>query len=149
MLWVAIPAVALDRLTKRWSLSLEGVREAVPGILNFNPVANAGAAFGALSGKTGLLVALTLVLCAAVVFCLFRFAHMPRLARAGLWLVVAGGLSNLFDRLLYGHVIDFLEFDFVRFAVFNVADVCIVLGCAMAFVALLRAEGRGGHGGTI
>ena len=46
----------------------------------------------------------------------------------------------------YGYVIDFLELDFVRFPVFNVADVCIVIGCALTFIAVLRAEGGRKHG---
>ena len=92
------------------------------------------------------MVALVLILCAALLFVLFRFPQMQKTARAGLWLVFAGGLSNLYDRLRYGYVIDFLEFDFIRFPVFNVADVCVVLGCVLAFIALLRAEGGQKHG---
>ena len=61
-------------------------------------------------------------------------------------LILAGGLSNLYDRLRYGYVIDFLEFGFVRFPVFNVADVCVVVGCALTFIAVLRAEGGKPHG---
>ena len=135
MLWLALLAFALDRVTKLWSLRLEGASEAVPGLLNFQPVRNYGA----------LLIALVLLLCAAIAFALFRYPRMPGLARAGLWLVFAGGLSNLYDRLRYGYVIDFLEFDFIRFPVFNVADICVVAGCALAFIALLRADGGKKH----
>ena len=56
-------------------------------------------------------------------------------------MVLAGGLSNLYDRLRYGYVIDFLELDVFRFPVFNVADVCIVAGCALALIAIVRADG--------
>lgn len=146
MLWLAIVAFALDRVTKLWSLTLDGPIPALPGILNFRPVRNYGAAFGVFSGRTVFLVALVLILCAALLFVLFRFPQMQKTARAGLWLVFAGGLSNLYDRLRYGYVIDFLEFDFIRFPVFNVADVCVVLGCVLAFIALLRAEGGQKHG---
>ncbi len=145
MLWLALLAFALDRVTKLWSLRLEGASEAVPGLLNFQPVRNYGAAFGMLAGRNALLIALVLLLCAAIAFALFRYPRMPGLARAGLWLVFAGGLSNLYDRLRYGYVIDFLEFDFIRFPVFNVADICVVAGCALAFIALLRADGGKKH----
>lgn len=146
LFWLAIVAFALDRATKAWSLTLTGGVEAVPGLLNFRPVRNYGAAFGVFAGRQALLSALVLLLCAIVLFLLLRFPRMANAARVGLWLIFAGGLSNLYDRLRYGYVIDFLEFGFARFPVFNVADVCIVLGCALTFIAVLRAEGGKKHG---
>ena len=146
LFWLALIAFALDRATKVWSLTLEGGVEAVPGLLNFRPVRNYGAAFGVFAGKQALLSALVLLLCAAVLFILLRFPRMANAGRAGLWLILAGGLSNLYDRLRYGYVIDFLEFGFVRFPVFNVADVSVVVGCALTFIAVLRAEGGRPHG---
>ena len=59
-----------------------------------------------------------------------------------LWAVVAGGASNLFDRLAWGFVVDFIEPLFVSFAVFNVADCFIVLGVlGAALTVLLDLEG--------
>ena len=73
----------------------------------------------------------------------------PGLFRAGLWLIAGGGLGNLYDRLAYGRVIDFLEPAFVRFAVFNVADVCVCVGAALAMLSVVLGElrGRKSHGG--
>ena len=146
LFWVAPIAFALDRVTKAWSLTLPGGVEAVPGVLNFQPVRNYGAAFGMLTGRQALLGVLVLLLCAAILVLLLRFPRMAGTARVGLWLVFAGGLSNLYDRLRYGYVIDFLEFGFIRFPVFNVADICVVAGCMLAFIALMRAEGGEKHG---
>ena len=146
MIWLAPIVVLIDRVTKIWSTGLTGAVRAVPGILNFRGVENYGASFGLFSGRTGLIAAVVLILNSAVAFCLFRYPNMPRAARAGLWLVLAGGLSNLYDRLRYGCVIDFLEFDFVRFPVFNVADVSILTGCALCVLALLRADRRRANG---
>ena len=56
--------------------------------------------------------------------------------------MAGGGLGNLYDRLVYGSVIDFIDPIFVRFAVFNPADAFICVGAALAFVALLRDEHR-------
>ncbi len=143
---LAILVVALDRATKLWSLTLSRPAVAIPGVLNFRSVRNDGAAFGLLAGRASLISIEVLLFCAGVLFALLRYPEMPKYARAGLWLVLAGGLSNLYDRLRYGHVIDFLEFDFVRFPVFNVADVAIVLGCGLCFWAVLRSERRSGDG---
>ena len=146
MWWLAPLVVALDRLTKLWSLSLRGPARAIPGVLNVQGVRNYGAAFGLFSGRMALIVAVVLILSAAVVVILFRYPNMPRVARAGLWLVLAGGLSNLYDRIAYGYVIDFLEFAFVRFPVFNVADIAIVVGCALCFLEIAVFERRRGNG---
>ena len=95
-----------------------------------------------LPGKQALLSALVLLLCAAVLFMLLRFPRMRTAGRAGLWLMLAGGLSNLYDRLRYGYVIDFLEFGFVRFPVFNVADVCVVVGLRFGVHRRIARGGR-------
>lgn len=141
MIWLVPLAVAADRLTKWWSLTLDGATQAIPGILQFQPVRNYGAAFGIFSGSSAFLSLLVLLLCIAILCVLLFYPRISRLGGAGLWLVFAGGLSNLYDRLRFGYVIDFLELAFIRFPVFNVADVCVVVGCVLAFVALLRSEG--------
>ena len=94
LFWVALVAFVLDRATKVWSLTLEGGAEALPGLLNFQPVRNYGAAFGVFAGRQALLSALVLVLCAAVLFLLLRFPRMANSARAGLWLIFAGGFPT-------------------------------------------------------
>jgi len=146
MIWLMPIVILIDRLTKVWSTGLADTVRAVPGILNFRGVENYGSSFGLFYGRTGLIAAVVLILNAAVAFCLFRYPNMPKAARAGLWLVLAGGLSNLYDRLRYGFVIDFLEFDFVRFPVFNMADVSILAGCALCVLAVTRADRRRAHG---
>ena len=100
LFWVALVAFVLDRATKVWSLTLEGGAEALPGLLNFQPVRNYGAAFGVFAGRQGLLSALVLLLCAAVLFLLLRFARMPVSARVGLWLIFAGRESICAYRVL-------------------------------------------------
>lgn len=140
--YLAILAIAIDRLAKRLVLSLlvpHGVQAAIPGVLSWAFVKNTGAAFGMLAGSWILPLA-TIGLLAALVLWLLRVPDMPSLLRAGLWLIVGGGLSNLYDRLAYGYVVDFIRLDFVRFAVFNPADVCVCIGAALAALSLLRTE---------
>ena len=85
------------------------------------------------------LSAILLVVLAA--YLLFR-PRIPWGAQLCLWAVVAGGASNLFDRLAWGFVVDFIEPLFVSFAVFNVADCFIVLGVlGAALTVLLDREG--------
>ena len=70
----------------------------------------------------------------------------PTLERAGLWLIAGGGLGNLWDRLAYGFVIDFIRLDFVRFAVFNPADVFVCVGAGLVVLSVSLAEWRKAHG---
>lgn len=143
--WLVLPLLACDRLTKllaEATLSPAGVREAIPGALSWAYVQNRGMAFSLLSGRGALLILLSLALTAGILIYLLRHADDPALERAGLWLVVAGGLGNLWDRLAYGYVIDFIRLDFVRFAVFNLADVFVCAGAALVVISLLSAELR-------
>ena len=145
--WIALLAALADRLTKvaAQRLSLGAL---IPGVINLRPTVNRGIAFSMLSGQGAWLAIMTLALIAAVTGWLVAHPHAPKLLRAGLWLIVGGGLGNLYDRVVYGYVIDFIEPAFVRFAVFNVADAGICVGAALAIlsVALTERRGRKRHG---
>ena len=139
--WIALAAVLADRLTKALVARLcpEGGVLA-PGIVNLRPVENRGIAFSMLSGQGLALALFTAALIAGVVIWLVSHPTAPTLVRTGLWLIAGGGLGNLYDRLTTGSVSDFIELAFVRFAVFNVADVCICVGAALAVIGSWRAE---------
>ena len=123
----------------------DGVIHFAPNIGTDNIPAfdNAFSTLQMFSENGAALTILTAVLIAAVVAWLsIRPEEQPKAVRAGLWLMAGGGLGNLYDRLVYGSVIDFIDPIFVRFAVFNPADAFICVGAALAFVALLRDERR-------
>ena len=143
--WIALLAAAVDRVGKSLMLRHEPgeIVRVLPGIVQFRRTANTGMAFSLFSENGAALTILTAVLIAAVVVWLsIRPEEQPKAVRAGLWLMAGGGLGNLYDRLVYGSVIDFIDPIFVRFAVFNPADAFICVGAALAFVALLRDERR-------
>lgn len=138
--WIAVLAALADRLTKA---AVEGAARRgplIPGVLNLRPVENRGMAFSMLSGQSLALSILTAALVMALVGWLIAKPDAPRLTRAGLWLIVGGGLGNLYDRLVSGSVTDFIELAFVRFAVFNVADVCICAGAALVVLSAWARE---------
>ena len=143
--WIALAAALADRLTKLLAAGVPG-GALVPGIIDLRPVQNRGMAFSMLSGQTLALTVFTALLIAGLVGWLVARPDAPRLARAGLWLIVGGGLGNLYDRLATGSVTDFIELAFVRFAVFNLADVCICVGAALVVLGsfdLSRGDRRG------
>lgn len=148
--WLTLPALAADRTLKRIvqaALAPHGVQTAIPGVLSWAYTENEGAAFSLLSGRSILLILLSVALVAGILIYLLRHPDAPNVERAGLWLIVGGGLGNLWDRLAYGCVIDFIRLDFVQFAVFNAADVFVCAGAAMVVLSVLISDLRGkAHG---
>jgi signal peptidase II len=143
--WVVPAFLILDRLTKAWAAGYaRGTRTIIPGILGYRYAENTGAAFSIFSGITQILALLTALLIVGVSLYLFLGKDIPRTARYGLWLVVAGGLGNLYDRVFYGYVVDFFDFLFVDFAIFNVADICVTCGAMLAIASILWQDARKG-----
>lgn len=144
--WVVASALllVLDRLSKGWAqsvLSVQGSRAFWPGVVGFTYARNTGMAFS-LGRQAGWLVpALTAVMVLAVLVIFLRARGYSGMTRGALLLVAAGGLGNLADRLIYGYVVDFIELQFMRFAIFNLADVGICLGAALAALGLLKKGG--------
>ena len=153
--WIALAAAAADRLTKAAVLRFWGrprlldrtFEALIPGVINVKPATNRDMAFSLFSGKGLALTILTAMLIAALIGWLIAKPDEHRLLRAGMWLVVGGGLGNLFDRITRGYVVDFIELAFVRFAVFNIADMCICIGAAMAVAgAVLAGDAKRARG---
>ena len=143
--WIAALAVATDQISK--ALVVRGVATALlPGIVAVHPTANTGMAFSMLSERGLLLIILTAALVAALAgWLILSRRPQPSGLRAGLWLIVGGGLGNLIDRVVFGHVIDFIELEFIHFAVFNVADMAICIGAAAAAISVILDERRKEH----
>lgn len=137
---LATAVLLLDWLSKEWAKTNLpfGVSQVVlPGILHLHYTQNTGAAFSILTGQRWLLSFLAAT--AALLLYLFRhrITEGKRILRLALGLILGGTLGNLIDRLCYGYVIDFLEFGFIRFPVFNLADTALTLGVSLMFLQLL------------
>lgn len=140
-MWIAAAAGIADQISK--AAVRGGVSLRLEGLVAIRSTQNTGAAFSLFSGRTVPLTAATAVLIA--VLCAWLIARpdaQPKWARVGLWLVVGGGLGNLYDRIAYGAVTDFIELLFLRFAVFNLADIAICVGAVLAAIALMIDEKR-------
>lgn len=132
----------LDRLTKQLVISnvkLNGPRPFLFGLFQLRYVENSGAAFSSFSQKTTMLTVVTLVILAVGLTLLMLHKFRSRFVNVCVVLVLAGGLGNVIDRLLYGYVVDFIEPLFVDFAVFNFADCCITVGAVLLICYELRS----------
>ena len=140
--WIALLVFAADRAAKMlWNRIPPEGAVLIPGILGLYPARNTGMAFSLFSGKPWLLGLLSLALIAGA-FLLLKDQPLSGLTRTGLMMMLGGGAGNLADRLLTGYVPDLFEFLFVRFAIFNVADVFLVAGCGLILADLLRRNSR-------
>ena len=138
---VILGVIVLDRVVKLWLLSGYNVGDTTAVIGDFfhiTYVQNRGVAFSMLTGHEGIILAATSVLlCAGLVFLLLSRRMFSPLFSMGLALVCGGGIGNVIDRALYGYVVDL--FDFGWFPVFNVADICICVGCGLMFLYVIRS----------
>ena len=140
--WIAALAVAADQISK--ALVVRGGEAALlPGVVAIRPTVNTGMAFSMLSGRGLLLtVCATALVTALAGWLILSKQPQPSGLRAGLWLIAGGGLGNVIDRIAYGHVIDFIELEFIHFAVFNVADMAVCIGAAIAAISVILDEQR-------
>ncbi|MGN0610243.1 MAG: signal peptidase II [Ruminiclostridium sp.] len=151
MLYVALAVAAgligLDQLTKILIDSNMRPNESIPiisigdtQVLRLTNVRNPGAAFSILEGKQVFLVIFTAIIVLAMLYLMIsKKVKRP----AYIWsmsLIVAGGIGNLIDRIIRGEVIDFIDVKIINFAIFNVADICAVLGSAGLLIFVVADE---------
>jgi signal peptidase II len=142
IVFLSLPLYALDQFTKQLvlrSISPYEARIVVPDFFSLVNVTNTGAAFGSFKGNNVVFIIISVIALAIVTTLLIRPRRPDRLRDLSLGLLLAGILGNLTDRLLYGHVIDFLLFNLhVRYAdpwpAFNVADSCISIAVVLFII---------------
>lgn len=142
----ALVVFVLDQITKAWifnNLALDSYYppdaiKVIEGFFYIVHIGNEGAAWGMLSGYGGLLAAFALI----ALFAIYKLRHSLELHRKAMqWafgLLIGGIVGNMIDRLIHGHVIDFIDFHFPvnipyimptgRYPSFNIADCGIVIG---------------------
>ena len=139
---VTLITVTIDQLVKREVMVVLRPGQSwapIPALehwFTFTFVTNTGAAFGLFPSHGSIFVVVAVVVAVAIAI---YYWHMPAgqvLIKISLGLQLGGAVGNLIDRLLYGHVVDFI--DFKLWPVFNLADTSIVLGVALLALALLR-----------
>ncbi len=147
-LGLAAAVFAADRLSK-WIIETRvGFHETysvIPGFFDIVHSQNRGVAFGLFNDSTSewrtlLLIALSLGVVVLLAAMLWQSARNDRLTLYGLGIVMGGALGNVFDRVAWGRVTDFLEFyvGTLHWPTFNIADSAIVVGSGLLLLDLLR-----------
>ena len=103
-----------------------------------NFVQNFGGAFGIGGNSTLFFILVNIVVLGIIIkFILCQKDRIDKKTLASFTLILSGGFSNLIDRIARGYVVDYIDITSIfKFPVFNIADVCIVIGCIMLFVCI-------------
>ena len=128
---IAAALIALDQLVKYLVMTNIPLGEHVPFIpyiLDLTYVTNTGAAFSIFSEHTWALAVVSLVMSIVLAAALWLGLFKHPLGKLTLTLLLAGAVGNLIDRAFRGFVVDLFYVLVMRFAVFNVADICVVVG---------------------
>ncbi len=140
---VAVLAVALDQVSKYLAVAyLKDIVTfpVIENVLHFTYVENRGAAFGMLSGHRWVFMVASVVGIIALIVWLAVSKIKSRWMQCAIALVIGGGIGNMIDRVRLEYVIDFIDCRFIDFYVFNIADSCVCVGCAMVILAVIIDE---------
>lgn len=147
---IALLVVLLDRASK-WlvaaNLNLHDSIAVLPGFFRITHVQNSGAAFGLFADsssewKVAVLILFSTLALAVVSALLWKNSHTMTTTGVGLALILGGAVGNLWDRLLTGRVVDFLDFFLgsYHWPAFNIADSAIVVGALLLVGEILFAK---------
>jgi len=140
--WPTTIVLILDQVSKIWVRSSLTLGESIPVLgkyfFRLTHVENTGVAFGLKAGSPLFLILFNGVASVIIAYLLLRSGRgganpFPRTVRFGMALILGGAIGNLIDRIFFGRVTDFLDFDFpdfimTRWPVFNVADSSVTIG---------------------
>ena len=141
---IAAVAIFLDQITKLLVVqnisegaSVEGIR----GVFRLTYIENKGAAFGILAEHRWIIMFLSVIAIAAILFYLWREKPRSILVCLSLGMILGGGIGNMIDRILRGAVIDFVEVKLIHFPyIFNLADAFVCIGCVLLILYLILSE---------
>lgn len=138
---IAAVVIAGDQLTKAWVMNTLKPIGDIPlweGVFHFHYAQNTGASFGMLPGFKWVFTAFSVAASIAIIAYIVRQRRwLPAMLAVPLGLMLGGAIGNLIDRIRVGYVIDFLYFKLINFAIFNVADSCLVVGAILLAVYLV------------
>jgi signal peptidase II len=138
-LWLSIFVIAFDLITKQLAENFLSYGQPVPilPLFDLTLLYNPGAAFSFLAGENGwqrwFFTAIALVVSTVLIGWLYKLPRENKWLAVALTLILGGAIGNLFDRLVYGHVIDFISIHWQGsyFPAFNIADSAITIGAFM------------------
>ena len=151
LLLIAAVVVVLDRISKTWVQThiLRGhFLTVIPGVFRISHVYNTGAAFSLFAESLSptvvrnVLIGFSVAAVIVVMGMIWRLGRPFTVTGVALGLILGGAIGNLYDRIRFSYVVDFLEVKIVHYhwPDFNVADSCIVVGACLLLLEIFRAQ---------
>ncbi len=144
---LGIILVVADQLIKIWAINelqpvkvMDFIHIGDLDIMDLRYVQNEGAAFSSFSGARWFLVGLVSVMLIGLAIFVFKYKYKHPFFMVSAVMVMSGGIGNLIDRVRFGYVVDYLDVKLFNFAVFNFADICVVLGAIFLLIFLFFIE---------
>ncbi|HOB34412.1 MAG TPA: signal peptidase II [Bacillota bacterium] len=137
---LCLGVLLLDRASKFLICNMLEVGQTVPiidDVLHLTYMQNTGAAFGILQGRRWFLIAVAAAV-AVVILLYVRRLQDNKLLQVAFALQLGGALGNLYDRIFYSWVVDFIDFRLINFAIFNIADSALVVGVILFALDVIR-----------
>ncbi|MCO1601210.1 MULTISPECIES: signal peptidase II [Desulfosporosinus] len=143
LVWLTIIGVwGIDRYIKflvQTNLIPGETLKVIPKVFHLTYVLNPGAAFGLMAGQTWIFIVTAVLVIGGIIYGQFRIPRKEKITRLALGIIGGGALGNLYDRLVIGRVVDYLDFQIWSY-VFNFADSMIVIGVGLLMLAIYRDE---------
>lgn len=146
-LCIAALLVIIDQVTKLIivkNLDIGEIKEVIAfgsqKIFSITHVRNTGAAWSIMKGQKIFLIGFPVLVIGIMLFMLFSHKIKTKFEHTCVALVIAGGVGNLIDRIRLGEVVDFIKWEVFSFPVFNVADICIVVGAFALCIYYIIAD---------
>ncbi len=139
-LLIIVGVIGFDQLTKYLTVANLGLGESYKlwdGVFHFTYVRNKGAAFGMLADNRWVFLVVSTIGIIAFICYLYGKKERNLLIDLAVSFVIGGGIGNMIDRVALGYVVDFLNFELIDFAVFNVADSFVCVGGGMLILGLI------------
>lgn len=124
----------IDLLTKNYTVGID--KTFISGFIKFLYTENTGGAWGIFAGSQLALIIISSVAIFLIILYIIFSKAKSKLLYASLAFILAGAVGNLFDRIAFGYVRDFIKFEFMAFPIFNVADIALTVGVVLLFIYL-------------
>lgn len=145
MIILTIIFLAIDIVSKLIVSNLMNVNDSIMVIKNFfyiTYVRNTGAAWSIFAGETWLLIIVSLIIISVIIYCVYKNKPKSKLEIIGYSMILGGAFGNFIDRIIYGYVIDFLDFNIFGYdyPIFNLADSFILIGVILLIIYTWRCK---------
>ena len=131
----------IDQISKFWIVKnmvpYKDEKKVIDGVFSLRYIKNSGAAWGSFSGKTILLLVISIILIIALLYVYKNIIFEKKYIELKICIlfILGGAIGNMIDRIRLGFVIDFIEAKFINFPIFNFADICVTV-CMFVVLAL-------------